>query len=192
LRRIWPKRTERSGVAWRECGVPLNCPFSFLKHSGPFFLTGLSLIIRDSVESCTACLSKQRVGSSSLPGRRFKPYWNGFVIEPLEAVCSRTSRICVPPTRFPCMRDQFVAEGFMATLSQTTPLTETTRFYGRRPRKTSRRAQRRNRRVSDWFNAVDDGEDVVSFSAWMWRTHEPVMENSGLQSDSCGVVWLLS
>ncbi len=29
VRRIWPKRIERPGVAWRECGVPPDCRFPF-------------------------------------------------------------------------------------------------------------------------------------------------------------------
>ena len=34
--------------------------------------------------------------------------------------------MCVPPTRFPCMLVEFVSGGFMAMVSQTTPVTETT------------------------------------------------------------------
>src|SRR2546430_11662311 len=61
-----------------------------------------------------------------------------------------------------------------------------------RSRKTSRGAQRRNRRVSRIGHAVDDGGGVAAFPRGCGVPHEPVLENSGLQSDSCGVVWLLS
>src|SRR2546429_5350817 len=105
---------------------------------------------------------------------------------------SRTSRICVPPVFRVCL-GQFVAEGLYGdTEPNNANHGNDADSTGGGPPKTSRGAQRRNRRVSRIGHAVDDGGGVAAFPGGCGVPNEPVLENSGLQSDSCGVVWLLS
>src|SRR5438094_7444146 len=97
-----------------------------------------------------------------------------------------------PPVFHVCL-DQFVAEGLYGDAEPNNANHgNDADSTGGGPRKTSRVAQRRNRRVSRIGHAVDDGGGVAAFPRGCRVPNEPVLENSGLQSDSCGVVWLLS
>ena len=97
-----------------------------------------------------------------------------------------------PPVFRVCL-DQFVAERLYGDAEpNNTNYGNDADSTGGGPRKTSRGAQRRNRRVSRIGHAVDDGGGVAAFPRGCGVPREPVLENSGLQSDSCGVVWLLS